>query len=615
MVSMIRLRGYCGLCLVMVSVLTVLCLLCKARPIFASEAAEESYTHDEKRVRACLGLVLPTRDAPANPVNADQVGLPTAYQPLDNNSPYWLPVGSTDTTSTGKLFVAANSYVPLLGWNRVPKDDQFNWNPAGTEVYDKGGLSVGVINLAGATLTTTVTGPVDSVTITVHPVTCSTPFTVAGYQNHTVSFTVAGYTFAEHDSVEFGGGGITIVGNCDINGSTITAKINTAANAAQAMRPVIFHVLDPTDPAHARRRTVTVEDIFKVYHPNDAITSLQVLLNRPAPTAAQPAYPGSKPGVDAAHTGGRRNAQEEARVMAVVDATKGPNVIAPWNALSSTEVSLGARAEPPVTAAQIQFICSAAVQIQGNAVRSTVPVNPPQYPNQPPAVPKTMWAGLLAFVQPREMAQGGVLAVATSPDETSVGMMQFNNDTAFGINSQFGTWPSAATYVDIYRPGILGGAGKTKWKDHLAAATSIPTLKTRIAALSADWRSCPFSSAGNFIRRSEANYGHMIGSRGLPKVEVRKYYQPEEDFRADHGSGRQNGQGSQQDVFAALATAHHMPADVFGGAGVSGGFVTGLTPDRWHTEVEGGFMTLDGHNYATAAEQYYHANAPAGGYE
>jgi len=118
------------------------------------------------------------------------------------------------------------------------------------------------------------------------------------------------------------------------------------------------------------------------------------------------------------------------------------------------------------------------------------------------------------------------------------------------------------------------------------------------------------------IRKSEALYGRMIASKGVPAVEERKYYQPNEDFRADAGSGRQNGQGSQRDLFAALATAHQLPANVFGGGGVTGGYVTAPSPDEWHTEEHTPpYMNGDGRSYATAAENYYDNHVPQGGYQ
>lgn len=333
------------------------------------------------------------------------------------------------------------------------------------------------------------------------------------------------------------------------------------------------------------------------------MSNLIDLVNRPAAGTARGKL------IDMDLLTGPRTQDQENRIAALLSAADRDQALAAWNNWTRQDGSLTVL-PTGVNDAQVAVLIDAAFQYEsGNSSFPAFTFTP-----LPPIVPLSLWKGLMAFLAPLESGYNGigsVVALAGATNETSAGLMQFNDARSAGSVFAGGT---NAPNIPIYDPGRV-----TAWKDKIIALQTLADLSAFLATLDqGDWRADPYASLINLIRSSYAYYGRLIMAPGGGTQ-----YDSVDDFRVDAGSGRANGQGSQRDCFELFSCAHRFPGDVFGNSVsqpvLEGGLLTAPTPNEWHASTANGpsghpYMTQDGVTRATEARTFYDSDAPSGGY-
>ncbi|HRQ73261.1 MAG TPA: hypothetical protein PLU35_09560 [Phycisphaerales bacterium] len=532
-----------------------------------------------------VAQLLPVEDEPSPPTDLSDVSS-APWENVDTSSR--VAQATTPQTLLVPVRLAAGTFVPLRARlvNTNVQNPSFQWTGA-THRLTAGKESVADLVIAanqGITITVTETTTGESRQMVVAAVAPTPPLIVPGQADLTWVLKVTRYQLQQGVQVDPGNhlsaSHVTV-----FPGNLLAMKLSAQDDAQRGLRDIALI---------QGGESVVIKNALTVYR--GFMKNLLDHLDRPA-FGATPARLGEME----LHGGPRTQAQEN-RIQAVLSANGPDQVRQAWNTLTRVDGALTViRTE--LTATQLDILYDAAVQFEG--------MNPsfPAFSDPvPPTIPLSLWRRLMGFMAPLEsgyLANGSVVALAGATDESSTGLLQFNDGRASGNNF------SGRIAVPIYRPGRIEW-----WKGKIDAASTLGQLRQAVVDLDeGNWRADPYASLINLIRSSHAYYSSLV-------VPPSGSYDPDESFRADPGSGRANGQGSQRDCFEVFAVAHQLPANVFDGpgTGLEGGLWRATTPDEWRVSTDNSsnglpYMDPQGMTRAGEARSYYNNNAPTNGYQ
>lgn len=534
-----------------------------------------------------VAQLLPIEDQPSPPVDLSDVSS-APWEDVDY-SPRVAQATEPQALLVAVRFATAGTFVPLRARlvNTNVKAPSFQWTGA-THRLTAGGESIADLIIAanqGITVTVTETTTGESRQLTVASVAPTPPLIVPGQSDLTWVLKVTGFTLKSGVQVN-PGLGLAADQETVLPNNYLAMKLS----ASEGAQPGLRHIQLTQDG-----ESVVVENALTVYR--GFMKNLLDHLDRPA-------Y-GTEPAklAEMVLHGGPRTQTQEARIQALLSANGRDAVRQAWNTLTRIDGTLTV-IRTDITEEQLDILYDAAVQYEQDH---------PSFPGfadpVPPTVPLSLWRGFMDFMAPLESGylttSGSVVALAGATDESSAGLLQFNDDRANG--QKF----AGRISVDIYRSGRI-----TWWKDKIDVASTLAQLRQVVVDLDGgDWRADPYASLINLVHSSHAYYSTL-------EVPPSGSYDPDESFRVDPGSGRSHGQGSQRDCFEVFAVAHQYPANAFDGpgTGLEGGVWRATTPDEWRVSTDDSpngnpYMRGDGVTRANEARDYYIANAPANGYQ